>query len=138
MSRGVAWAVGAGATAWLLRHVAAPAVRAWRPDGGTYRRLGPLSVRVAGDGPRAFVLLHGPAGCGDAFGAGYDELAAHGRLVVPDLLGFGRSMNVGGAKHVSWFESLDREASNHAGSPAVMLVRRAMLANMPRFTVPPW
>jgi len=40
------------------------------------------------------VLLHGLVSSGDVFGAAYDELAATHRLVVPDLLGFGRSMDV--------------------------------------------
>jgi pimeloyl-ACP methyl ester carboxylesterase len=39
------------------------------------------------------VLLHGLISTGDVFGAGYDRLAATHRLVVPDLLGFGRSMD---------------------------------------------
>ncbi len=69
-------------------------MRTWRPGTGTPRRLGPLSVRVAGEGPRRFVLLHGLAGSGEAFGAAYDQLADHGQLAVPDLLGFGRSMDL--------------------------------------------
>jgi glyoxylase-like metal-dependent hydrolase (beta-lactamase superfamily II) len=38
-------------------------------------------------------LLHGMTGSGDAFSAGWDHLAEHGRLVVPDLLGFVHSMD---------------------------------------------
>ncbi len=39
------------------------------------------------------MLLHGIAGTGEAFGAGYDPLAERGRLIVPDVLGFAGSMN---------------------------------------------
>lgn len=52
-----------------------------------------MSVRVLGDGPSVVVLLHGLMGSGDGFGAGFDALGNRGRLVVPDLLGFGRSMD---------------------------------------------
>jgi pimeloyl-ACP methyl ester carboxylesterase len=76
-----------------VRHVTAPAVRTWRPGTGQRSRAGLLAVRVAGAGEPAIVLLHGLAGSGDVFGAGFDGLAGHGRLVVPDLLGFGRSMD---------------------------------------------
>jgi pimeloyl-ACP methyl ester carboxylesterase len=57
------------------------------------RRAGPLAVRTASDGETEIVLLHGLPASGDAFGATFDALARHGRLVVPDLLGFGRSQN---------------------------------------------
>jgi pimeloyl-ACP methyl ester carboxylesterase len=43
-----------------------------------------------GDGP-PLVLLHGLAASGSIWGAGFDRLAAHHKLVVPDLLGFGAS-----------------------------------------------
>ncbi|MEL7157237.1 MAG: alpha/beta fold hydrolase [Actinomycetota bacterium] len=39
------------------------------------------------------LLLHGLLATGDAFGASYDALAATRRVVVPDLLGFGRSLD---------------------------------------------
>lgn len=39
------------------------------------------------------MLLHGVISTGDVFGAAFDRLGATHRLVVPDLLGFGRSMN---------------------------------------------
>jgi pimeloyl-ACP methyl ester carboxylesterase len=47
---------------------------------------------VSGSGERAFVLLHGLVTSSDTFGSSYDRLASYARLVVPDLLGFGRSM----------------------------------------------
>ncbi len=80
------------AVGWSVRHFTAPAVRAWRPGRGRFLRAGDLAVRTAGAGKRAFVLLHGLAASGDTFGSAYDRLADDGRLVVPDLLGFGRSM----------------------------------------------
>jgi pimeloyl-ACP methyl ester carboxylesterase len=86
----VAVAVGG---AWGLLHTTAPAVRAWRPPSGRYRRAGPLTVRTAGSGETAIVLLHGLPASGDTFGASFDALTCHGQLVVPDLLGFGRSQS---------------------------------------------
>jgi pimeloyl-ACP methyl ester carboxylesterase len=50
-----------------------------------------LRVRVLGAGASTFLLLHGLAGSHRYFGASFDTLAAEGRLVVPDLLGFGGS-----------------------------------------------
>jgi len=78
---------------WVVRHRRSPAVRTWRAGGGEQRVAGCLSVRTAGAGDRVVVLLHGLTASGDYFGAGYDRLAAGGRLVIPDLLGFGRSLN---------------------------------------------
>lgn len=85
---------------WFVRHRRAPAVRRWRPGGGRHERLGVLSARTAGGGAGAVVLLHGLVGSGDFFGADYDRLADKRRLLVPDLLGFGRS--------------LDRQRRNHS------------------------
>lgn len=62
----------------------------WEPARGNERRAGPLAVRTAGDGP-PIVLLHGLIGSGRFWGRAYDALAADHRLIVPDLLGFGRS-----------------------------------------------
>lgn len=81
------------ATAWWLRHRASPAVRQWHPPTIPISNFGALHARVAGDGDHAFVLLHGLVSTGDVFGAAYDHLADSGRLVVPDLLGFGRSLD---------------------------------------------
>jgi pimeloyl-ACP methyl ester carboxylesterase len=52
-----------------------------------------MTVRTAGNGDTAIVLLHGLPASGDTFGAAFDALAHHGQLVVPDLLGFGRSQD---------------------------------------------
>ena len=56
-------------------------------------RAGRLVARVAGSGERVFVLLHGLVSSGETFGAAYDRLADQGTLVIPDLLGFSRSMD---------------------------------------------
>jgi pimeloyl-ACP methyl ester carboxylesterase len=81
------------AAAWLLAYRSSPVVRAWRPGAGTRRQAGPLTVRTAGAGDRVVVLLHGLPASGDTFGAGFDPLGQHGQLVIPDLLGFGRSQD---------------------------------------------
>jgi pimeloyl-ACP methyl ester carboxylesterase len=89
--------LGAGVVAlgaaWGVQHATARAVRRWRPPSGRYRRAGLLTVRTAGDGDTAIVLLHGLPASGDTFGAAFDALARQGQLVVPDLLGFGRSQD---------------------------------------------
>lgn len=81
------------AAGWLIRHRSSRAVRCWRLGDGTHRIAGELSVRAMGDGDRAVILLHGLTASGDYFGAEYDRLADHAQLVIPDLLGFGRSLD---------------------------------------------
>src|SRR5688572_31188709 len=78
---------------WGLIHTLAKTSRQWRPGRGERLIAGGLSVRVLGSGERVYVLLHGLVASGDYFGALYDSLAARGTLVVPDLLGFGRSLH---------------------------------------------
>ncbi|MEO6570991.1 MAG: alpha/beta fold hydrolase, partial [Ilumatobacteraceae bacterium] len=78
---------------WIARHALSPAVRTWTRPSLAPDTTGPLFARVGGGGDQAVVLLHGLVSSGDVFGAAYDELAATRRLVVPDLLGFGRSMD---------------------------------------------
>ena len=76
-AHGRRWMVGAGlglsgaAAGWHVRHRRSPIVRCWRPGAGEHRIGGGLSVRSAGE-----VVVAGDA-----------------RLVIPDLLGFGRSLN---------------------------------------------
>jgi pimeloyl-ACP methyl ester carboxylesterase len=94
--RTVGRVTAAAAAAWAWRHQRAPAVRAWRPGAGERVRAGVLSARVAGDGDEAVLLLHGLAGSGDSFGAGFDSVGRRRRVVVPDLLGFARSINRSG------------------------------------------
>ncbi len=86
--------VAAAPASWIARHALSPAVRTWTRPSLAADTTGPLFARVGGDGDRAVVLLHGLVSSGDVFGAAFDELAATHRLVVPDLLGFGRSMDV--------------------------------------------
>jgi len=76
---------------WSLRHVTAPAVRAWRPGTGHSRAADRLQVRTFGSGDPVVVLLHGMIPAGNCFGASFDPLGSCGTVVVPDLLGFGNS-----------------------------------------------
>ncbi len=86
--------VAAAPIFWLSRHSLSPAVRTWTPPSLPLDMKGPLSARVGGNGDRAVILLHGLVSSGDVFGGAYDELASTHRLVVPDLFGFGRSMDM--------------------------------------------
>lgn len=92
----LAVAVGAGALGWATVHVRSPAVRGWRADHRTTLPPGPLAASTngvaGGDRDPVVVLLHGIVGSGRSFGATYDDISA--TVVVPDLLGFGRSMEV--------------------------------------------
>jgi len=85
-----------GAARWSWRHRRSPAVAAWSPSRGIERQAGPLRVRTLGSGPTVVVLLHGLIAAGNSFGACYDALGEHATLVVPDLLGFGGSMDATG------------------------------------------
>ncbi len=64
----------------------------WSPGGGAAYD-GALHARTLGDGAAGVVLLHGLGGSNVYWGGAYDALAGAGRLVVPDLLGFGDSPN---------------------------------------------
>lgn len=86
-------AAAAAPTIWVLRHNRSAAVAAWRPSRLPEDRYGALFARVAGDGESAIVLLHGLVSTGEVFGADYNQLVRSYRLVVPDLLGFGRSID---------------------------------------------
>lgn len=79
---------------WAWRHAHAPMVAGWSPPAGEHRRCGDLSVRTLGTGRDAVILLHGLTASGNSFGGGFDTLADGRRLVVPDLLGFGATMDV--------------------------------------------
>jgi len=63
----------------------------WTPPGGRVVQTSSLSVRVLGDTGPPVLLLHGLVASGLYWGGVYDRLADHHRLIVPDLLGFGRS-----------------------------------------------
>ncbi|MEO7420903.1 MAG: alpha/beta fold hydrolase, partial [Ornithinibacter sp.] len=90
---------------WWLRHHRSAAVRVWAAGAGDVLRAGPLQVRVFGTGESVILLLHGIIASGDSFGAGYDDLGRSAHVVVPDLLGFGGSMDTAGpfdgAAHVA-------------------------------------
>lgn len=80
----------------LLAGTLAAAIWVWRLKRRiTWTRPSPrrhdlrLAVRDVGAGPQTTVLLHGLAGSGRYFGAEYEALP--GRVVIPDLLGFGAS-----------------------------------------------
>lgn len=51
-------------------------------------------MRTSGQPGNSLVLLHGLVASGDAWGGAYDSLGASGTLVVPDLLGFGGSLDL--------------------------------------------
>lgn len=79
--------------AWTIRHFGSQAVRRWRPSTLPGRRIGELHVRSGGASEPVVVLLHGLVATGDIFGAAFDSLASNATLVVPDLLGFGQSLD---------------------------------------------
>ena len=95
MRRVAATVAIAGASAWTAAHLQLPAVRAWQSPDLPIRRHGPLSYRATGpdDAEIGIVLLHGLVATGDVFGATPALLGAQHRVVVPDLLGFGRSLD---------------------------------------------
>lgn len=66
---------------------------AWAPPGGSSGTAA-LAYRVEGSGRPATVLLHGLLASGRYWGAAYDTLAQESALLVPDLAGFGRSVDV--------------------------------------------
>lgn len=86
-------AVGVAAGWWATRHLRSPAVRGWQPSSVPGERAGALHVRHAGNAGPVVVLLHGLVATGDIFGATFDPIAEDATLVVPDLLGFGRSLD---------------------------------------------
>ncbi len=93
--RRVASAVGISGATWAIIHQRAPAVQAWQPPDLPVLRHGPLHYRCAGPGDAdiGILLLHGLVATGDVFGAIPSLLARNHRVVVPDLLGFGRSID---------------------------------------------
>ena len=86
----------AAAATWALRHQSSPAVRSWRPSqlplgrtrSGLAYRYGSPEASTS-----TVVLLHGMVATGDVFGTIPDLLAHSRRVLVPDLLGFGRSLD---------------------------------------------
>ncbi len=89
-------AVGAAvAAAWTIAQRRSPAVRGWQPSTLPHARTDRLAYRYGGpDGSASTVLfLHGMVATGDVFGTTPDWLARSNRVLVPDLLGFGRSLD---------------------------------------------
>ncbi len=79
---------------WSWRNHSSPAAQSWWPTSIARRRAGRLSVRDGGaHDDTVVVLMHGLVATGDIFGGVFDQLAARNRMVVPDLLGFGRSVD---------------------------------------------
>lgn len=111
------------AAAWAAGHATSPAVRGWRPGTGRTIAGGPLRARVFGIGRPVVLLLHGMAAGGNCFGAGFDGLGGSATVVVPDLLGFGGSMDSAGPVTASGhLDALDEllEALDLAGRPVVV------------------
>ena len=86
-------ATGAAAVAVAVQSARTRRVRRrikWAVGAGALHD-GALHARSLGDGTAGVLLLHGLGGSNGYWGAAYDTLAGTGRLIVPDLLGFGRS-----------------------------------------------
>lgn len=104
--------IGALGAAWTLAKWSSPSVRRYRRVEGERLDLGALSVRRRpGPEHRTVVLLHGLLGTGDTFGGDFDRLSERGTLLVPDHLGFGRSLDTrrrdfGHAAHLDALDAL--------------------------------
>ena len=92
-ARGAGISAAAYGAWWSCRHRSSPAVAGWRASSIPRRQTGRLSVRTFGGGDNVVVLMHGLIATGDIFGGVFDQLADRNTLVVPDLLGFGRSLD---------------------------------------------
>jgi pimeloyl-ACP methyl ester carboxylesterase len=93
--RGLALAGAGGAALWTIAHNRSAAVRHWKLSSLPRIQIGPLSCRVGGTGATGALLLHGLVATGDVFGNTADLLAASRVVAVPDLLGFGQSLDEG-------------------------------------------
>lgn len=86
---------------WEIVHRRSALVRAWNPSTFPGRVTGGLGMleggsisdRLRPDEPEVVVLLHGLGATADYFGDVYEGLANTHRLLMPDLLGFGRSLD---------------------------------------------
>lgn len=68
-------------------------MKAWRAPALPGAGRGRLWCRAGGSGDVGVLLLHGLVATGDVFGASGDRLAIDHVVAVPDLLGFGRSID---------------------------------------------
>ncbi len=84
-----------GSLVWALRHRRSSAVRTWQRSKLPPATTSPLFARASGSGDRVVILLHGLVSTGDVFGEAFDVLGNNNTVVVPDLLGFGRSLDGG-------------------------------------------
>ncbi len=90
-----------GLIVWDATHRRSPIVKTWNPSSFPGRITGGLGMlvggeptdRLADDDPETIVLIHGLGGTADYFGDLYEGLAIDHRLVMIDLLGFGRSID---------------------------------------------
>ncbi|MCZ7628855.1 MAG: hypothetical protein M5U19_07225 [Microthrixaceae bacterium] len=87
--------VAAATGGWVARLLRSPAVRAWEQSELPIRQIGRLSCKLGGTGPGTALLLHGLVATGDVFGRSPDILAVDHEVAVPDLAGFGRSLDEG-------------------------------------------
>lgn len=78
---------------WATKHATSRAVRAWSPSEHQHERTGPLAVKRFGQGRRLTVIFHGLGATADYFGRSYDGLGDQQRVAIPDLLGFGGSLD---------------------------------------------
>ncbi|MFN3255341.1 MAG: alpha/beta fold hydrolase [Ilumatobacter sp.] len=89
--------IAATVVAWQIAHRTSPLVRRWNPSSFPRHTAAPLSVLDSGPTGRTdeevVLLLHGLGATGDYFGAFYDGLSRKRRILIVDLLGFGRSRN---------------------------------------------
>lgn len=106
------WLLLAAGAWWVLRS-RSELVRAWEPSELDLRTEAHLPARVGGSGEPTFVVLHGLGATADSFGRGFDELSSHGRVVLPDLLGFGRALDLAAddfalARHLEALDATER------------------------------
>src|ERR1700730_5572678 len=87
------WALAslAAAGAAYARRLQSPARTNSTPPNGRWLMTSTLAARIDGDAGSPVALLHGLVASGMYWGGAYDTLARQHRLVVLDLLGFGRS-----------------------------------------------
>jgi len=82
---------------WQVVHHTSSLVRRWAPSSFPRRVAGPLVVLDSGPTSRpddeVVVLLHGLGATSSYFGAFYDGLSRERRVIIIDLLGFGKSLD---------------------------------------------
>lgn len=84
----------AAVTTWFSAHSRSQVVKAWQQSEFESAALGPLMGRAFGAGTHTTLVLHGLGATSEYWPKAYDSLSSRGRVVVPDLLGFGRSLDM--------------------------------------------